>query len=32
MFTEIELNKAEARAEKNVEDQPKQSWISKLID
>jgi hypothetical protein len=32
MFTEAELNKAEARGEKNTEDQPKQSWISKLID
>jgi hypothetical protein len=32
MFTDIELNKAEARGAKNTEDQPKQSWISKLID
>jgi len=32
MFTEAELSKAEARGEKNVEDQPVQSWISKLID
>jgi len=32
MFTEVELSKAEARGEKNVEDQPTQSWISKLID
>jgi hypothetical protein len=32
MFTDAELIKAEARGEKNAEDQPKQSWISKLID
>lgn len=32
MFTEAELVKAEARAAKNTEDQPKQSWISKIID
>lgn len=32
MFTDAELVKAEARADKNIEDQPKQSWISKLID
>lgn len=32
MFTEAELIKAEARGEKNTEDQPTQSWISKLID
>lgn len=32
MFTEAELAKAEIRAKKNVEDQPKQNWISKLID
>jgi len=32
MFTDAELIKAEARGEKNIEDQPKQSWISKLID
>ena len=32
MFTEAELTKAEARASKNIEDQPKQSWISKIID
>lgn len=32
MFTEGELSKAEARGEKNIEDQPKQSWISKLLD
>jgi hypothetical protein len=32
MFTDAELNKAEARADKNIEDQPIQSWISKLID
>jgi hypothetical protein len=32
MFTEAELVKAEARGDKNTEDQPKQSWISKLID
>ncbi len=32
MFTDIELSRAESRAAKNTEDQPKQSWISKLID
>jgi hypothetical protein len=32
MFTDIELNKAEARADKNIEDQPKQSFWSKLLD
>jgi hypothetical protein len=32
MFTELELNKAEARGEKNVEDQLKQSFWSKLLD
>lgn len=32
MFTETELAKAEARAEKNPEDQPEQSWISELLD
>jgi len=32
MFTESEITKAEFRADKNVEDQPKQSWISKIID
>jgi hypothetical protein len=32
MFTEVELNKAEARADKNTEDQPKQSFWSKLLD
>lgn len=32
MFTDAELIKAEARAEKNKEDQIKQSLISKLLD
>lgn len=32
MFTDAELSKALARAEKNKEDQPQQSWISKLLD
>jgi hypothetical protein len=32
MFTDVELNKAEARADKNTEDQPKQSFWSKLLD
>jgi len=32
MFTDAELIKAEARGEKNIEDQPIQSWISKLLD
>jgi hypothetical protein len=32
MFTDIELIRAEVRGEKNSEDQPKQSWISKIID
>jgi hypothetical protein len=32
MFTEIELSKAEARAAKNTEDQPKQGFWSKLLD
>ncbi len=32
MFTELELNKAEARGEKNTEDQLKQSFWSKLLD
>ena len=32
MFTDAELVKAEARGDKNTEDQPIQSWISRLID
>jgi Fe2+ or Zn2+ uptake regulation protein len=32
MFTDAELIKAEARGEKNSEDQLTQSWISKLLD
>jgi hypothetical protein len=32
MFTDVELNKAEARGDKNTEDQLQQSWISKIID
>lgn len=32
MFTEGEFSKAEARGEKNIEDQPKQSCWSKLLD
>lgn len=32
LFTDAELSKATARAEKNKEDQPKQSWISKILD
>lgn len=32
MFTDAEVAKALARAEKNKEDQPKQSWISKILD
>jgi hypothetical protein len=32
MFTDAELAKGEARAEKNKEDQVKQSLISKLLD
>lgn len=32
MFTDAELVKALNRAEKNKEDQPKRSWISKLLD
>jgi hypothetical protein len=32
MFTDVELNKAEARADKNVEDQPEQNFWSKLLD
>jgi len=32
MFTDTELIKAEARGEKNTEDQLTQSWISKIID
>jgi hypothetical protein len=32
MFTDVELAKADARAEKNKEDQVKQSWISKILD
>ena len=32
MFTDVELLKAELRAEKNKEDQVKQSWISKILD
>lgn len=32
MFTETELAKALNRADKNIEDQPKQSWLSKILD
>ncbi len=32
MFTDVELLKAELRAEKNKEDQLKQSLISQIID
>lgn len=32
MFTDAELNKAEARGDKNMEDQPKQSFWSKMLD
>lgn len=32
MFTDAELSKALARGEKNKEDQPQQSWISKILD
>jgi hypothetical protein len=32
MFTDVELNKAEASADKNVEDQPEQNFWSKLLD
>jgi hypothetical protein len=32
MFTEAELNKAEARADKNEEDQTKQGFWYKLLD
>lgn len=32
IFTESEIIKAEFRAYKNIEDQTKRSWISKLID
>jgi IS1 family transposase len=32
MFTDAELSKALARGEKNKEDQPKQSWISRILD
>jgi hypothetical protein len=32
MFTDAELSKAIARGEKNKEDQPKQSLISKILD
>lgn len=32
MFTDNELSRAESRGARNTEDQPKQSWISKLID
>jgi hypothetical protein len=32
LFTDAELQKAVLRAEKNKEDQPKQSWISKILD
>jgi hypothetical protein len=32
MFTDIELSRAENRGVRNIEDQPKQSWISKLLD
>jgi Fe2+ or Zn2+ uptake regulation protein len=32
MFTDVELSKAEARAAKNTEDQPKQGFWSKLLD
>ena len=32
MFTDVELNKAESRASRNVEDQPEQSFWSKLLD
>lgn len=32
MLTDAELSKALARAEKNKEDQVKQSWISKILD
>jgi hypothetical protein len=32
MFTDVELNKAEARADKNMEDQPQQNFWSKLLD
>lgn len=32
MFTDVELAKAEQRAEKNKEDQLKQSLISQIID
>lgn len=32
MFTDVELAKAQARAEKNKEDQLKQSLISQLLD
>jgi hypothetical protein len=32
LFTDAELSKALARGEKNKEDQPKQSWISKILD
>lgn len=32
MFTDIELNRAESRASRNTEDQPEQSFWSKLLD
>ena len=32
MFTDVELNKAESRASRNAEDQPEQSFWSKLLD
>jgi len=32
MLTDVEFAKAESRAEKNKEDQVKQSWISKILD
>lgn len=32
LFTDSEIAKGEARALRNEEDQPKRSWISKLLD
>jgi hypothetical protein len=32
LFTDSEISKAEIRGYKNEEDQPKRSWISKLLD
>jgi hypothetical protein len=32
LFTDVEIHRAEARGQKNKEDQTKRSWLSKLLD